>query len=64
MRFDIFLLIQQKATKRSFIIILFFRRFFFRGEVMLELFAASEAVFGSSASEEHKDLEAEPEGSM
>ena len=31
---------------------------------MLELFAASEAVFGSSASEEHKDLEAEPEGSM
>ena len=58
-----------KSTKRisthlEYFLSLFFLRFFFRGEVMFESFAASEAVFGSSASEEHNDLEAEPEGSI
>ena len=41
---------------------LFFLRFFFREDPTFELSAASEeAVFGSSASEEHSDFDVEPE---
>ena len=53
-----------KKTYLEYFLSLFLRRFFLREEAMFELSAASEAVLASSASEAHKDFEADLDGSM